>query len=148
LTGIKTEFLQDKPFFSTVFKEFADFVGSAENIFCVWGTDDIRELFRNILFFNQDEDSVPKKYINVQKLACSIIEGYGNFIGLKNAVEVFQIPFSRPFHDALNDALYTAEIFKVAYSKQKNISKFVQTASIDYVKSLTEQKVLKSTRKN
>jgi hypothetical protein len=35
---------------------------------------------------------------------------------LQNAVELLSIPLHSKFHDAFNDACYTAEIFKLIYS--------------------------------
>lgn len=37
-------------------------------------------------------------------------------IGLKNAVELFNIATKTEFHDAFNDAFYTAEVFKKIYN--------------------------------
>ena len=41
----------------------------------------------------------------------------GNRLGLKTAVEFWNIPTETKFHNALNDAVYTAQVFRKVYNK-------------------------------
>ena len=117
LTKITTEKVNSCKIFSSVYKDFIDFIGDDEFILCIWGTSDIKELIRNIEFHNLDNKLVIKNYIDVQKLASKQLNTpSGLRIGLRNAVDFFNIPIESDFHNAFNDAFYTAEIFKQLYS--------------------------------
>lgn len=57
-------------------------------------------------------------YIDIQYHASKYFETKGKTrIGLKNAIELLNIPIDGDFHDAFNDAYYTCEIFKNIYQK-------------------------------
>lgn len=100
-----------KPF-DIVLKDFSMFIKDNDNIFCVWGLSDMKELFKNITYHKLD-DNLPKKYINIQYYASKhLYTPNGKNIGLKNAIELLNIPLEKQFHDAFNDAFYTTEIFK------------------------------------
>ncbi len=124
LTGIETEQLMDKETFPVVFGEFMDFIGS-DGILCVWGMSDMKELFRNSSYHGLDLKLLPKKFINVQHCATM----YFNFpqknpMRLQHVVELMDIPVSSDFHDALNDAYYTTEIFKKLYNSSVEIKEY------------------------
>ncbi len=107
-----------KPF-REVYKDFLKFLNKDRNIFCIWGMTDMKELFRNIVYYELDTESIPKEYINVQAYTGK----YLNFpksinVGLSNAVELFHITKNNDFHNAFNDAFYTAKIFKKIYSEK------------------------------
>lgn len=113
LTKITSEEANLHNTFPDVYNDFINFIGSEEFILCIWGTADIKELTRNIEFHNLDDKMKIKKYIDVQKIASTKLNcPKGTRIGLRNAVEFFNIPIESDFHDAFNDAFYTAEIFK------------------------------------
>lgn len=116
LTGITSESLKSEAPFEQVLKEFANFSKKEESIFCVWGMTDLKELYRNIKYFNLEEILLPKKYINIQPHT-SVYLGMSKkkLLRLSYCVEALGIDIKKPFHHALNDALYTAEVFKKIY---------------------------------
>ena len=109
--------------FPTVYKDFFNFIGDDEIILCVWGIVDIKELIRNINFYNLSTLQI-SQYIDVQTYASKYLKTETKSkIGLKNAIELLNIPISGNFHDAFNDAYYTSEIFKIIYdNKMKPIA--------------------------
>jgi DNA polymerase III epsilon subunit-like protein len=116
ITGIHAEMLADKPDFKSAYEGFLKFIGNEPAILCTWGGDDIKSLFRNILFYNLNADALTDQYLNVQPFAAQYLNHEaGKAIGLKNAVEALGIPEGDTFHDALNDAVYTAKIFAITH---------------------------------
>ncbi|MGE5677447.1 MAG: exonuclease domain-containing protein [Pseudomonadota bacterium] len=114
-TGITSESLESAAAFREVYEEFLEFADK-ESILCVWGISDIKELLRNIGYHHLDPSAVPKKYINIQHYASGCLScPKGTSVGLRNAVELLGIPIKGSFHDAFNDALYTAEVFRCIY---------------------------------
>lgn len=119
ITGITQEKLKDQLSFSEAFQNFASFIGNEDAILCTWGTDDIKSLFRNILYYKLDTNSITNKYLNVQKYASAYLKyEAGNAIGLKNAVTELNIEIDLPFHDALFDAIYTAKVFEIVHPEE------------------------------
>lgn len=116
ITGIHPDMLADKPSFSEAYAAFLTFIGKEPAILCTWGGDDVKSLFRNILFYDLDADAMTDQFLNVQPFAAQYLNHEaGKAIGLKNAVEALGIPEGETFHNALNDAVYTAEIFKITH---------------------------------
>lgn len=114
LTKISQEQLDHANPFDQVLFDFSTFIGDMNSIFCVWGMGDIRELYRNILYHNIQEHFIINNYINIQRYASKHFHlSNGKNISLRNAVDLLNIPLNKPLHDALNDAYYTAEIFKI-----------------------------------
>jgi DNA polymerase III epsilon subunit-like protein len=114
ITKINSQLLKDKPEFKDVYPNFVNFVSGAENVFCVWGDCDITALLKNISYYNLDEKCLPKNYINVQSLASSYLkQPSGLTIGLKNAIEKLDLHMDTEFHNALNDAVYTAKALQI-----------------------------------
>ncbi len=127
ITGITLDDLKKTDDFPTVFKKFYEFIqnNGEGNIFCVWGNSDIRALYRNISYYNLLNEPTIIKYIDVQKLATTKLKfNKGTVIGLKNAVEAFEIKYDENFHNAFYDAFYTSEIFKKIYTKKTQIKIF------------------------
>ena len=117
LTGITTEELLLADRFPEVYNSFIDFIDDKEAIFCVWGTSDIKELFKNIDYHKLDSNLLSKKFINIQEYASKALGFTGNNLAnLQFAAEEFNIEMPYEFHNALNDAYYTAEVFKKIYS--------------------------------
>jgi inhibitor of KinA sporulation pathway (predicted exonuclease) len=112
MTGISKESLKAAEVFNEVYKELRRFITDVD-ILCVWGTADIKELIRNIEYHKLDASIVPKKYINLQQYASHQLKAPGgNSVGLANAARLMNIPIETQLHKAINDAYYTAEIFK------------------------------------
>ncbi|MBZ9632915.1 3'-5' exonuclease [Clostridium sp. FP1] len=119
LTGLTMEILDTGKSFKEMYTEFTEFIKTDSSVLCVWGVADIKELFRNIEYHELDATIVPTDYINIQsytsrKLNCK----KGINIGLGNAAELLGVPIENEFHDAYNDAFYTAEVFKKIYSSE------------------------------
>lgn len=126
ITGLTKEFLSDKPLFQEIEPKFKKFIENEEDcIFCVWGKSDLRALYRNLAYYNFIDEHLILKYIDVQDKATKYLKfSKGGAIGLKSAIEMLQLPIKEEFHDALNDAFYTAEILKILKSEKMPIKIF------------------------
>ena len=72
MTSITKNDVEYAKSFPQVFKEFKNFISSKKTIFGVWGTGDLKELYRNINYYNLPSKSLPKSYINIQNLHTKI----------------------------------------------------------------------------
>ncbi len=119
IPGIKQETLENQPSFPEAYQAFLDFIGNETSILCSWGEDDIKSLFRNICYYDLDVDSLTDSYLNIQSYASAYLnQEAGRSIGLKNAVAGLGLPETASFHNALHDAVYTAEIFRIVRPEQ------------------------------
>lgn len=135
LTGITTDNLQSQQTFAQVYKEFLEFVDESEIVFCVWGMSDMKEIIRNINYHNLDNNLLPKRYINLQPhTSVQLGQPRNRPLGLGYCVESLGIEKSYPFHDALNDALYTAEVFKKVYNSTIQPRRYDPTAAVTQVR--------------
>ncbi len=138
ITGLSIGDFENERFFDEVYKEFTSFIGGGKNVLCAWGTNDIKALYSNILYYNLNNKLLTRKYVNVQQLASEHLKRpSNNSIGLKSAVESMDIVLGIDFHDALNDAIYTAEIFKIV--KKANLQ--ISTFNLSQLKQKTMAKV-------
>lgn len=113
LTGITMDELNEGKSFKEVYKDFIEFIKPDKSTLCVWGMADIKELFRNIEYYELDSSVVPTEYINIQSYASKELNcKKGINIGLSNAANLLGIPIENNFHNALNDATYTSAVFK------------------------------------
>ncbi|BCZ45646.1 exonuclease [Clostridium gelidum] len=125
LTKITDDMVASCKDFIHVYEDFLKFIGNDEITLCVWGAADIKELVRNLKFHNLSTSYVPK-YFDIQKYASKYLKApEKSRIGLRNAIELLNIPIEGEFHDAFNDAYYTAEIFKLIYND--NIKPMIYT---------------------
>lgn len=114
ITKIRPEQLAGQPSFSEVYPAFLKFIGNEEAVLCTWGGDDVKSLFRNIYFHDLDAEALTDQFLNIQPFASAYLNHEaGKAIGLKNAVMELGIPEDSSYHDALNDAVYTAKIFQI-----------------------------------
>lgn len=119
ITGITKAMVKDAQAFPEAYAAFLAFIGTEESALCTWGGDDVKSLLRNVLYHKQDLERLPKSCLNVQPLASQFLEqDPGKCIGLKNAVELLNIPVEEAFHDALSDAVYTARILQLVHPQQ------------------------------
>lgn len=117
LTGITSEQLVVESPFPEIYKSFIEFIDKKDFVFCVWGMSDIKELFRNAAYHQLNEDFLSKKYLNLQPYVSIHLKlSSKKLLNLKHAVESLNIVQAYPFHDALYDAYYTAELFKKIYN--------------------------------
>lgn len=149
MTGITNGDLKNARNFKDVYIDFLNFIDSKDTIFGTWGTNDLKELHRNINFYNLSSEKLPTKYINIQQHASNFCNNpIGKCIGLQNAISILQLEQDKKYHNALNDAYYTALIFKKINNKNikaetytYNLSKKEkQNQKIDYDKLFAEFK--------
>lgn len=113
ITGITAKTLENGTNFKSAYRDFLEFAGQEPSVLCTWGIDDIKSLYKNIIFHKEDMQLITDKYINVQKYASQFLKTEnGSTIGLKNAADLLDIHLEDTFHNALTDAKYTAEVFK------------------------------------
>nr|WP_312291979.1 3'-5' exonuclease [Clostridium chromiireducens] len=125
LTKITNDKIISSQNFIHVYKDFQKFIGDEEIILCIWGMADIKELIRNIKYYNLPGLKT-YKYIDVQKYASKYFNAPNKSrIGLRNTIEFLNLPIKGEFHDAYNDAFYTSEVFKLIYNN--NIKASVYT---------------------
>lgn len=113
--------------FEAVIAEFIDWCGD-NYIFCTWGSMDLTELQRNMVYYNIPIPfHKPLFYYDVQKLY-SLLYGDGKLKpSLDLAVEDLCVDKDRPFHRALDDAHYTGRVMA-----RIGIKKIMEYYSIDY----------------
>lgn len=139
LTKITDDMVASCKDFVYVYKDFLQFIGDDEIILCVWGATDIKELVRNLNFHNLSTSYVPK-YFDIQKYASKHLKAPGKSrIGLRNAIELLNIPIEGEFHDAFNDAYYTAEVFKLIHND--NIKPMIYTPAPPRRISVPKEKI-------
>ena len=133
ITGITyRDLYRDAMSFPQCFGKICRFIGSSDNVFAVWGGSDVKLLLRNVIYHGLSTSAIPKNYIDVQSLASQRLNtSSGMSVGLKNAVAAFGIEQERPFHSALNDALYTARIFGIVRKGEPNLEKYVKGVSAE-----------------
>ena len=117
LTSITDEMVSSAKEFTRIYYDFMNFIGNEDITFVVWGIVDLRELFKNILYFNLPTENFPKHYINIQDYASKHFKfPGGKMIGLKTALDFLNIHIDCEFHNAFNDAYYTSKVFKKLYT--------------------------------
>ncbi len=148
LTGITDEsFNNNINTFNEVIKQFSTFCGDDRPILCVWGKNDISTLFKNIEYNETKDIKLPIEYINIQEYASRKLKHYsGTHIGLRRAIEQLDIDLNLNYHDALNDAKYTAEIFKIYKNIKIPIAKYSAKSSKPKLK--TNYKIKRGTNIN
>ncbi|MCR4923342.1 MAG: exonuclease domain-containing protein [Lachnospiraceae bacterium] len=100
-----------KPF-TQAMQDFLNWCGN-DYIFCIFGTSDITELQRNMMYYGMDMlSNGPLKYYDVQKLFSLAYEDGKIRRSLEYAVDYLNIDKTLPFHRAYDDAYYTARVFK------------------------------------
>ncbi len=112
LIHLSMEDLENEEVFQEVAKDFLDWCGD-DPMFCSWGPSDLTEFQRNLDFFNMPLLSDrPIAFYDVQKLYSLAFDDGKSRKSLSTAVEELKLESDIPFHRALADAEYTAEIFK------------------------------------
>ncbi len=104
--------LQNAKHFKEVFNEFREWCGD-DIIFCTWGDMDLFQLQRNMNYFGITNDyPLPFLYLDLQSIFSEkYMKGIKN-AGLNEAVDILNVSKCYPFHRAIYDAHYTAEIAK------------------------------------
>lgn len=97
--------LNSKVRFPAALQAFSDWCGE-ETVFADWGGDDFEVLRQNCAYWKLSAPK-PVQLIDLQA-AFSLRVGTSQGVALYRAVEYCGIPASFTFHNALNDAMYTA----------------------------------------
>ena len=109
LTGIKESRLKEEGIpMQEAMEQFRAWCGE-DVVFLTWGFDDIGILRENLQLFGLD-DSWAGNWYNAQMIFNAQTDGSNAQKALKTAMEIFEIPATRPAHDALGDAYHTALI--------------------------------------
>ena len=112
-TNITNENVKNAPNFPEAFSMFKSFMSDDKNILCVWGNGDLKELYRNIKYYDLSTSGLSNAYINVQHHASIYFNNpSGKSIGLQNAITLLELNQDKSYHNALNDAYYTSLVFK------------------------------------
>lgn len=100
--------------FENAVKDFMTWCGE-DYIFCTWGSMDLTELQRNMVYHGLELPfDMPLYYYDLQKLYSLLYgEDKKKKESLDTAVEHFQLLEDRPFHRALDDAYYTGKVMGV-----------------------------------
>lgn len=98
--------------FREVAREFLAWCGE-EPRFCIWGTTDLTELQRNLDYYRMGNLLPgPILYEDVQKLFALTYETRKDRRALSYAVDFLKMEDEGGFHEALEDAVYTARILQ------------------------------------
>lgn len=110
ITGITAKMLEDGGFFPEVIAEFREWCG-IDRCILTWGYDDVPLLISCLKMYGLDAEWIGKWY-NLQVVFNAQTDGGKNQRSLKSAMEHFNLSMDeeRPWHDALNDATYTAMV--------------------------------------
>ena len=146
VTGLSNRILRMSPPFQVAYRGLTRFIGrDKKTVLCFWGNDDLKELFRNALFYRQNPAYMPRNYINVQKLASIHLEQPASQqMALRTVVEALGIDTPMPFHNAVDDAFYTAQIFRRIFDAENpatlhfDLEKLIQR-NADIVKAELEK---------
>jgi inhibitor of KinA sporulation pathway (predicted exonuclease) len=117
-------------FFPEVISDFLDWCGD-DPTFCTWGPADLTELQRNMAYYGISSPfPFPLLYFDLQKIFSIVFEDRKTRRSLEYAVDYLRIPKQIPFHSALSDAFYTAQIMKQIDDEQ-----IVCNSSVDYFRT-------------
>ena len=111
MTHLGREELADAPVFLDAMEQFAQWCGE-DYVLLTWGCDDISVLKQNIDFFGY-EGEMPR-FFDIQRHYAQVMGLGASQKGLKSAMEQLEIQpdEERSFHNALDDAYYTALVFQ------------------------------------
>lgn len=113
--------------FDVVMNRFLAWCGEEEYCFCTWGSMDLTELQRNMVYHGLDIPfRMPLLYYDLQKIY-GLIRGDKQKDSLDTVVEELGIAEDRPFHRALDDAYYTGRIMA-----EMDFYSMVEYVSVDY----------------
>jgi len=113
--------------FKDVFTRFLEWCGD-DFIICTWGCTDITELQRNMKYHGFSLFPAPVIYYDIQKIFSLVYEENKKLRrSLQDAVNILNIETTIPFHRALSDACYTAEVIK-----HMKLSDLTENYSVDY----------------
>ena len=113
--------------FTKVMEDFIEWCGE-DYIFCTWGSMDLTELQRNMMYHGMELPfEFPLLFYDVQKLFSLLYSDGKTRASLDEAVEYMQIPVDGPFHRAFEDAEYTGKVMR-----KMDFHKIEDYVSVDY----------------
>ena len=124
ITGLEQKDFKRKKTFPIAYEKLLKFLHK-DDILCFWGPGDIKALYRNIIFYNLPHYNIQPRFINIQRAAGKFLEHPASTaIGLENAITTLGINTNLPFHNALNDAKYTAFVLQAMKNIELEIIDF------------------------
>lgn len=118
-TGITQEQVDDAPTLAEAIRKFTAWIGTGDYFLCAWGPDDRRQLVHECrlhgipldwMINHNDLQNLTSRALKLEK---------HQQIGLKNALELLELPFTGSHHRALDDAVNTARILIKLYDRLK-----------------------------
>ncbi|WP_372008560.1 exonuclease domain-containing protein [Paenibacillus chitinolyticus] len=111
LTGIKQSELQSAEPWPLVLERLLEWIGDGDYYLCAWGPDDLIQLGSDCRMHGVKTDWICN-HNNLQKLMAGLVQQEKQQqMGLKTALEYWNIPFDGSHHRALDDAMNTAKLF-------------------------------------
>lgn len=98
------------PGFAEGISRFRDFCGD-DYCFCTWSDSDTKPLKEN-LAFHQMDDVLGVRVLDVQKAFMDTFEPGSPQRSIEYALDFLRIEKKQPFHQAVSDAWYTAEVLR------------------------------------
>lgn len=141
ITHIEQEMLEEADLFCDVMDEFSAWCGE-DCILLTWGCDDISVLDQNMTFFESKAKIAPM--YDMQRLFGELSGNSKERKGLKAAMEQLQIQPDEeemPFHNALNDAYYTALVFATFPEPEKVLNYPLVPRKLQHIEHRKEQQV-------
>lgn len=127
---------KDGKHFRIVIKEFLKWIymQGEDPIFCTWGNTDLMELQRNMAYHKiKHRFPSPFLYYDIQKLYARY-QRQAERTTLRAAIEASHIDKEFAFHDAFNDAKYTAILMK-----HMEFREYLPYVSTDYYEPPTDE---------
>ena len=117
ITNITEDDLKDGLSFEKGIDKLQELIDEGD-VICSWAKDDIIEIINNAIFHKYNKLNWLKNYLDLQEYSTKIL-GKKKSLSLKNALEELKIKVdNNKLHDALNDAVYTSEVFKRIYNSR------------------------------
>lgn len=130
IISLEEKDLAGKRTFPQASAAFMEWCGE-DALFCTWGPGDLMELQRNFAWHHMENPfPFPLFYYDIQKIFSIVYEDRKTRRGLEFAVDYLQIPKLTPFHNAYDDALYTAKIMEYLTDEQ-----ILSNSSVDYYRT-------------
>ena len=123
LTGISTQMLWYRHAFPITMQRFMRWCGN-DCIYVIWSNNDIQVLKENMAYHGLVTDGLPICF-DIQKMFDDQITKLGRAIALGKAIIALDINIKgRHLHDALNDAIGTAEVLR-RLNLESNLEQYV-----------------------
>ncbi|HIT07299.1 MAG TPA: exonuclease domain-containing protein [Candidatus Scybalocola faecipullorum] len=135
MTGFTEESLSKGVPFDQAALDFLLWCGE-DYMLCTWGNLDLLEFQRNLKYYKiLDLLEGPVTYLNLQKIFKKFYSREHAVCALETAVDFFGIKKDKVFHRAIDDAVYTAQIFEKMDRK-----KVLDNYTVDYYQYPTLRK--------